>query len=191
MKKMMRTIVAAAALLFALVPTLSAQQAAPEGLSEAQQMLYNAGFGVPKKEIDAPDFTLKNLAGQEVSLRDYRGQVVLINLWASWCPPCRSEMPSMQALYDRFDRDDFTILAVAAPNPPRETRAKIEEFINDGGFTFPILLDTSHSVYSTYGSGSVPTSWIVGPEGKLVARLVGARDWNEDSIVKALERLFS
>jgi len=190
MKMMIRITIAAAALLLFSLPLLSSQEM-PEGLSKAERMFYQAGFGVPKKEISAPDFTLKNLDGREVSLSDYRGQVVLINLWASWCPPCRREMPSMQALYDRFSRDDFTILAVAAPNPPRETREKIETFVSDGGFTFPILLDTSRSVYSNYGTGSVPTTWIVSPEGNLSARLVGARDWTEEEIVAALEELFS
>jgi peroxiredoxin len=182
--------VAAIAVTVALTPLLPAQEM-PEGLSEAQRMLYQAGFGVPKKEIAAPDFTIKTLKGKEVSLSDYRGKVVLLNLWATWCPPCRSEMPSMQELYDTFSREDFTILAVAAPDSPRESRDKIEQFISEGEYTFPILLDSSQSVYSTYGSGSVPTSWIVDPQGNLAARLVGARDWTEESIVNAIEKLFS
>jgi peroxiredoxin len=190
MKHRINMILAAAVLSLAFLPALSAQET-PEGLSKAQRMLYQAGFGVPKQETPAPDFTLTNLDGKEVSLSDYRGKVVLLNLWATWCPPCRSEMPSMQELYERFPREDFTILAVAAPNPPRETRQKIEEFISNGSYTFPVLLDNSHSVYRRYGSGSVPTSWIVDPDGNLAARLVGARDWNEDAIVNALKKLFS
>ena len=190
MKRRVTAIIAATVFLLSFLPALSAQEV-PEGLSEGQRMLYQNGFDVVTKEITAPDFTLTNLDGQEVSLSDYRGKVVLLNLWATWCPPCRSEMPSMQELYERFPRENFTILAVAAPNPPRETRQKIEEFISNGSYTFPVLLDDSHSVYRRYGSGSVPTSWIVDPDGNLAARLVGARDWNEETIVNALKKLFS
>jgi cytochrome c-type biogenesis protein len=100
-------------------------------------------------------------------------------------------MPSMQELYEQFPRKDFTILAVAAPNPPRETQEKIEEFISEGGYTFPVLLDSSQQVYRRYGSGSVPTSWLVDPEGNLAARLVGARDWTEEKIIEAIEKLNS
>lgn len=171
---------------------LFAQQEGQEGienLSEPQKKLYQSGFGVPKNPIEAPDFTLERLSGGEVSLGDYEGQVVLLNLWATWCPPCRAEMPSMQDLYDQLSENGFTILAVAAPNTQRESLENIESYIEENNFTFPVLLDTQNSVFSTYGTGSIPTSWIVGPDGMLLARLRGKKDWTQDSIVSALEML--
>jgi len=152
-------------------------------------MFYDSGFGVLKQATAAPDFTVKTLDGQTASLSDYRGKVVLLNLWATWCPPCREEMPSMQSLYDDLKDQGFTILAVAAPNPPRETREKIETFVSQGDYSFPILLDSEYKVNGIYGTGSIPTSWVVDAEGNLVARLVGATDWTAEPIVSAFEEL--
>jgi peroxiredoxin len=180
-----------ALVLFAAFP-LVAQEGSKEelaNLTEAQRQLYEAGFGVPKKSTEAPDFTLKDLEGNSVTLSDLEGKVVLLNLWATWCPPCRREMPSMQELYDDLPRSGFTILAVAAPNSARESLEKIREHIEQNEYSFPVLLDEEMKVNSIYGTGSIPTSWIIGPEGKLQARLVGAREWNEEGIVSAIEMM--
>ncbi len=167
--------------------TVSAQE--EMNLSKVEQMFYDSGFGVLKQTTAAPDFTVQTLEGQTVSLSDYRGKVVLLNLWATWCPPCREEMPSMQSLYDDLEDRGFTILAVAAPNPPRETREKIENFIREGEYSFPVLIDSEYKVNGIYGTGSIPTSWVVDTEGNLVARLVGATDWTAEPIVSAFEEL--
>jgi peroxiredoxin len=168
---------------------LFAQEASVEKLPEVYRSFYRIGFGVPKKITPAPDFTLKDLSGRDVTLSELEGKVVLLNLWATWCPPCRAEMPSMQELYDMFPRDEFTILAVAAPNTSRDSREKIEQHIEENEFSFPVLLDEDMEVNAAYGSGSIPTSWIVGPDGNLIARLIGARDWTEEAIVDALREL--
>ncbi|MFW6361581.1 MAG: peroxiredoxin family protein [Spirochaetota bacterium] len=167
--------------------TVSAQE--DMNLNKVEQKFYDSGFGVLKETTAAPDFTVKTLEGQTVSLSDYKGKVVLLNLWATWCPPCREEMPSMQSLYDDLNNRGFTILAVAAPNPPRETREKIENFVSDGGYSFPVLIDSEYEVNGAYGTGSIPTSWVVDTDGKLVARLVGATDWSAEPIVSAFEEL--
>lgn len=171
----------------ATVFTLSAQE--EMNLNKAEQLFYDSGFGVLKENTEAPDFNVRSLEGKSVSLSDYRGKVVLINLWATWCPPCREEMPSMQSLYDDLKDRGFTILAAAAPNPPRETREKIEDFIKDGNYSFPVLIDSEYEVNEIYGTGSIPTSWVVDSEGTLVARLVGATDWTSESVVSAFEEL--
>lgn len=175
-------------LLFLLLTfSLSAQE--DIDLNKAEELFYNAGFGVLKETTAAPDFTIETLQGDRVSLSDYRGQVVLLNLWATWCPPCREEMPSMQTLYNQLKGRGFSILAVAAPTPPRETFEKIKNYIAENEYTFPVLIDSEYKVNGTYGTGSIPTSWIVDTEGNLVARLVGATDWESDSIMEALEEL--
>lgn len=176
-------------LILASASLLGAQEAEIDNLPEPQQILYRAGFGVPKKPIEAPDFTLKDLSGNSVSLSELQGKVVLLNLWATWCPPCRSEMPSMQEIYERFPESDFTILAVAAPNTQRESLEKIRSHIEENSFSFPVLLDENMQVNRDYGTGSIPTSWIIDTEGMLVARLVGAKDWTEEEIVNAIEIL--
>ncbi|MFO7848608.1 MAG: TlpA disulfide reductase family protein [Spirochaetia bacterium] len=177
-------------LLFGSVTLLSAQEEEEiENLSEAQETLYREGFGVPKTPQEAPDFTLEDLSGNSVTLSELKGKVVLLNLWATWCPPCKEEMPSMEELYGELPRSEFTILAVAAPNAPRESLEQIESLIEDEGYTFPVLLDEDMEVNQTYGTGSIPTSWIIDPEGMLIARLVGAVDWKKESIVSALSQL--
>jgi peroxiredoxin len=173
--------------LLLLTFSLSAQEEID--LSAAEQLFYNSGFGVLKETTVAPDFTVQTLDGNTVSLSDYQGKVVLLNLWATWCPPCREEMPSMQTMYEELKGRGFTILAVAAPNPPRETREKIENFISDGQFSFPVLIDSEYQVNGIYGTGSIPTSWVVDAEGNLIARLVGATDWTSDPIMAAFEEI--
>jgi len=173
----------------ALLPAQQDREEGIENLSEAQKILYREGFGVPKNPMEAPDFTLKDLSGNTVTLSEMQGKVVLLNLWATWCPPCKKEMPSMEELYRELPREDFTILAVAAPNAPRESLEQIERLIEENGYTFPILLDEDMKVNQTYGTGSIPTSWIIDPEGMLAARLVGAVDWKKEAIVSALSTL--
>src|SRR6056297_1615374 len=175
--------------LFFLLITFALSAQEDIDLNKAEELFYNAGFGVLKETTPAPDFTIETLQGDRVSLSDYRGEVVLLNLWATWCPPCREEMPSMQSIYDQLKDRGFTILAVAAPNPPRETFEKIENYISEYEYTFPVLIDSEYKVNGTYGTGSIPTSWVVDTEGNLVARLVGATDWESESIMSAFEEL--
>ncbi|HKK66494.1 MAG TPA: TlpA disulfide reductase family protein [Clostridia bacterium] len=175
--------------LFFLLITFALSAQEDIDLNKAEELFYNAGFGVLKETTPAPDFTIETLQGDRVSLSDYRGEVVLLNLWATWCPPCREEMPSMQSIYDQLKDRGFTILAVAAPNPPRETFEKIENYVSENEYTFPVLIDSEYKVYGTYGTGSIPTSWVVDTEGNLVSRLVGATDWESESIMRAFEEL--
>jgi len=168
--------------LFLSGPYLWAQDQAE--LSPEKQRLYDLGFGVFSQTVEAPDFSIQLLDGSQVSLSDYRGKLVLLNLWATWCPPCRAEMPSMQELYDKLHPKGFEILAVAAPNPPRETLDKIRDFVSSNAFSFPILIDEQFEANSIYGTGSIPTSYIISTDGELVARLTGAIDWKGEDIVK-------
>ncbi len=180
------TVVLAALLFLGAVP-LTAQENVE--LPPIKQQLYNLGFGVFPEPVEAPDFTIPILNGSETSLSDYQGKVVIINLWATWCPPCRAEMPSMQKLYDALNPQGFEILAVAAPNPPRETMEKITAFIDDNAFSFPVLIDNEFEVNSIYGTGSIPTSYVIDSQGELVARLTGAIDWMDESVVAAFREM--
>ncbi len=158
-------------------------------MTAVQEKLWKAGFGVPQHQIDAPAFSAENLNGDMVSLNSQRGKVVLLNLWATWCPPCRAEMPSMETLYNKLKDENFTILAIATPTPPRETREKIVNFIETNGYTFPVLIDDSQEISYQYGSGSIPTSWIIDAEGKIVARFVGGMEWASDLMLEIFEEL--
>ena len=173
--------------LFAGVSLLWAQE--DVNLSPAKQQFYDLGFAVFPDPVDAYDFTATLRDGSNVRLSDYSDKLVLINLWATWCPPCRAEMPSMQELYDTLNPRGFEILAVAFPSPPQETVEKIYSFVDQNGFSFPVLIDHTFSVSNIYGTGSIPTSYIVDAEGHLVARLKGAINWSDEKIVAAFESL--
>ncbi len=174
--------------IFTLAVILLPAQETPK-MSPVQEKLWKAGFGIPQNAMSAPDFSVTDLEGNAISLKDLKGKVVLLNLWATWCPPCRAEMPSLEKLHQTLKGSNFTILAVGTPTPPRETRGKIINFIKDNNYTFPVIVDESHTVSNMYGSGSIPTSWIVDAEGKVVARFVGGMDWNSDFIIGILQDL--
>ncbi len=157
-------------------------------MSDAQKELYKLGFGIPKKTMEAPDFTTVDINGNSVTLSSFKGKLVFLNLWATWCPPCQKEMPSMQRLSEKMKGKNFTILAVGTPAPPRETKEKIISYIKDHNYTFPVLVDESQVVYGIYGSGSIPTTWLIAPDGTIIGRFIGAREWDSDQIINILNK---
>lgn len=123
----------------------------------------------------APNFTFPNLKGGDASLSDYRGKVVLINVWATWCTPCREEMPSMQRFYDSMKGKPFEILAVSV-----DTRGQtdVAPFVSELGLTFPILLDTDKKITGLYHTTGQPESFVIDKDGMVVDRILGPLDWN-------------
>ncbi len=125
------------------------------------------------EKIEAPDFTLKDLNGKEVKLKDYRGKIVFLNFWATWCLPCRVEMPSMEKLYAQFKSRNFTILAINL----RENSRTVKDFQKEFKLTFPILLDTDGSVGLEYAARAIPTTYLVDRKGYIIGAALGPRDW--------------
>ena len=115
------------------------------------------------------DFFLVDLQGNPVKLSDYTGQAVLINAWATWCPPCRAEMPLLQSYYDAHRAEGFTLLAINAG----ESQPTVSNFIQQSGFTFPVLLDSNNAILNRLGIRSFPTSFLVGTDGIVKAIYVG------------------
>ncbi|MFQ5855597.1 MAG: TlpA family protein disulfide reductase [Anaerolineae bacterium] len=112
----------------------------------------------------APDFTLKNLEGEEVSLSDFKGRPVLINFWATWCPPCRFEMPAIQKMYAKYQDEGFVVLAVDV----EESISAVKRYIEQGGYTFTVLLDYKGEVSNgPYRVRAFPTSYFVDRESKI------------------------
>lgn len=126
------------------------------------------------KKIKAPDFSLKRLNGSEVRLEDLRGKLVFLNFWATWCPPCRAEMPSMEKLYTEFGDRDFVMLAVNL----RENAERVATFKRRLELSFPILLDSDGTIGLTYGVRSIPTTYLIDQNGYLIGGALGARDWS-------------
>jgi len=159
------------------------------GPGSVGQMLLKAGFQVPKNEFTADDFTLQDLAGKSVSLSSFKGKLVFLSFWATWCGPCKSELPSVQALYDRMKSKGFEILAVDV----MEEKKAVADFVKANKMTFPVLLDTTGSVGRTYDAGSIPTNYIVDRNGKILARVVGfdGTEWTAPSRIAIFEKLLS
>ncbi len=117
----------------------------------------------------APDFTLESLQGNPVSLSDYRGHVVLVNLWATWCTPCRAEIPDLEAAYRAHKADGLVVLGVNIQGSRQEVQAFVQEF----GITYPILLDTTGKLLNDYRVRGLPTSMLIDRKGVIQVRHLG------------------
>ena len=122
----------------------------------------------------APNFQLWDMDGLPRTLVNYRGTVVLVNFWATWCGPCRVEMPAMELLYREFSRKDFEILAVSTDSQGAAVTRPFKEAI---GLTFPIVHDSDYRVGVTYGARTLPMSFLVNRQGIITHKIFGARDW--------------
>lgn len=125
----------------------------------------------PRPGFTAPDFELQTLAGEAVRLSDLRGQAVLVNLWATWCPPCRAEMPAIEAVYREYASQGFVVLGVDAAN--QDDLSQVEDFIQEYELTFPILLDLDGAVSRSYGLRSFPTSFFIDGDGTIREVVIG------------------
>jgi thiol-disulfide isomerase/thioredoxin len=138
---------------------------------------------VASEGLDPVDFTLPLLDGTKTTLSQYKGKVVFLNFWATWCGPCRSEMPSMEAVYQRLKSRGFEILAVNLG----ESRDKVSAFMNENKLNFPAVLDERQITGSQYSVRAIPTTYIIDRRGLIIARLVGSVNWNTSKIIAAIE----
>jgi peroxiredoxin len=141
-----------------------------------------------ERSVVAPGFVLPDLGGMPIRLSDHRGNVVLLNFWATWCPPCRAEMPSMEKLYQVYRERGLTILAISSDV---SGRTAVEPFVRKRGLTFPILLNPERDVFAQYGVRGLPTSYLVDRRGRVVSSEIGARDWSSGAVRETVERLLA
>ncbi len=140
-----------------------------------QKTNRTASAGQTDHYVSAPDFALKNLEGEVVRLSDYEGKVVFLNFWATWCPPCRAEIPYFIELVEQYGDDGFEVIGVGLD--PRDF-AKIPAFVDQQGINYTILYDTQ-GVSSIYGGiQSIPTTFVISRDGKVVEQIVGSRPKN-------------
>lgn len=135
----------------------------------------------------APDFTVYDLEGNEVHLSDFFGKPIIVNFWASWCGPCKMEMPDFDAAYQTY-KDDITFLMVNMTDGSRETVDVASEFIANSGYTFPVYYDTQYSAAITYSVASLPTSYFINAQGELVAHANGAID--ADTLQRGIDMIY-
>ncbi|MBF0444280.1 MAG: TlpA family protein disulfide reductase [Magnetococcales bacterium] len=139
------------------------------------------------KAKKAPDLLLKDLEGKTHNISDYHGKVVLVNFWATWCPPCRDEMPSMQRVWDKLKDKGFVILAVDVG----EDAENIIPFIMEHDIEFPILLDKSDKTARAWRVRGMPTSFLVDKQGNIVYQALGGREWDDAKIVEIIQGLIT
>jgi peroxiredoxin len=133
----------------------------------------------------APDFELQDTEGQRHRLSDYRGRPVLINFWATWCPPCREEIPSMNRAWEKIRDEDIVMLAINVG----EDEDTIFVFTADYPADFPVLLDRDGEVIGQWPVKGLPTTYIVDPEGRIAYRAIGGREWDDKGLLDALRAL--
>jgi peroxiredoxin/Cu/Ag efflux protein CusF len=136
--------------------------------------------------VPAPDFDLPTLAGERVRLGDFRGKVVLLNFWATWCIPCRTEMPAIEALFQRYREQGLEVIAI---NLDKISPASVEAFLKEVKVTFRVVLDPSWSTTRAYGVVGLPTTYLIDRGGHVVVREVGERDWTDHVTEMAVARL--
>lgn len=133
----------------------------------------------------APDFTVSLFDGGSVRLSDLRGKTVLVNFWATWCPPCREELTRVQAeLIDRFEGRDFVFLPVSRG----ETRETVARFREQTGYRFPMGLDPEQTIYKMYATNFIPRNFLVGPDGRVIVATTGYEPEEFDALVETIRK---
>ena len=139
-----------------------------------------------KKGAPAPNFTLPDIYGKMVSLNDYRGQVVLLNIWATWCAPCVEEMPSMEKLHQELKDEKFVILAGSIDE---SGAAVVRSFMMKHKLNFPALIDSAGILKDLYRISGVPESFVIDKQGRILEEVIGPRDWASPGALKYFRSL--
>ena len=192
---MRKTILLFAALALVLLSSCSPKKpvvvkatVTPEQLST---QIRTAGLDVPKAAVSSIDFSLEGLDGKAITLSSYKGKVVLLSFWATWCGPCKQEMPAMEKLYKKLKGQGFEVLAVDM----MEDRATVSAFVKNSGYTFPVVIDKTGEIGGNglYAARAIPTNYVVDKSGMIVGRKIGidGLDWTSDERVTMFESLLA
>ena len=163
--------------------TISADLAAVSGTTQEEPAAEQEDTTGAQEEsgeipvVPAPDFTLTDQYGETHTLSDYQGQTVFLNFWATWCGPCKMEMPDIQALYEEWDENagDLVVLGVAGPGIGQEGSAEdIAAFLEENGYTYPVVMDDTGMLFYQYGISAYPTTFMIDPEGNVFGYVQGA-----------------
>ena len=170
----------------ATASTAAQRSAAQQSHADPVAALSSLGFYVYDQPIDLPlSSSIPALAGNPIKAGDFIGNITLLNFWATWCPPCRAEMPSIERLYKQMSGTNFRIVAVDAG----ENRSQVASFIEKNKYTFPIYLDESNELSSIFAARGLPSTYLVNKEGKVIAVRIGAMEYDQAELIKLLKEL--
>ncbi len=172
-------------LIIGIIGYISGKISNPAGSSS--NSLSSKNNVAPEENEFAPNFTLKTINNKSVSLSDYKGKVVFINFWATWCPACKIELPSIEKLSERFKNKPFVVIAV---NVDESYPENVKKFAQRMNLTFPVLIDNG-DVSKAYRINSIPTTFIINKNGKIAAIVAGARSWDKQSYIDAFDKLIA
>ena len=153
--------------------------------AETAEILFRLGLMPFQNRIPSEDFMLTTLGGNEQALADYQGKMVFLNFWATWCAPCRDEMPSMQVLYDELSDEGLEIVAVNV----LETEDMVSAFVEENGFTYSVMLDSDGRVSLRYSVRAYPTTYIIDRAGNVIAVRQGFHTWSTPEMIDGFRKL--
>ncbi len=155
------------------------------GARSPADTLRNLGFHVFDEPIPLPDRSFASLEGKTMKLAELAGSVTLLNFWATWCPPCRREMPSIERLHAAMKGSNFRIVAISTG----EDKKTVRDFVRREGYTFPVFLDTAGALGAEFASQGIPTTYVVDAKGRILAGAVGSREYDDPALIAAFKEL--
>jgi thiol-disulfide isomerase/thioredoxin len=148
--------------------------------------LFEEMFVLRTSQISSPlEFRLNDVNGRQVSISEFRGKIVFLNFWTTWCPPCRIEMPSMEKLHQKFKNKDFAMVTINL----QESATQVKAFFKEYKLTFTALLDTSGEVGTSFRLYQIPTTFILDKKGRIIGKAVGPREWDSKDAFALFEHL--
>ncbi len=158
----------------------------PPAFSQERSLYSKMGIQPVRENFQTPDFSLEGLNVKRVQLSALKGNVIFLNFWATWCDPCKEEMPSMETLYQRYKEKDFILLAISVeeknPDPARR-------FIQRQRYRFPVLLDPPGKTLDLFEIRRIPATVIIDKRGKTVGRAIGPRDWSQPEVFSLIDQM--
>ncbi len=165
------------------ITATGAAAAATEG--GIPQRLTALGFYVFPEPVSFPSFTVPDLSGAPLNSDSFAGKITLLNFWATWCPPCKREMPSIERLHLAMRDEQFRVAAISTGEKP----ATVLQFIKNNAYTLPVFLDENGSLGAAFASQGIPSTYILNKDGKIIAGIVGSREYDDPALIAVLQEL--
>jgi peroxiredoxin len=158
-------------------------------VSGKESDLYSRlGVQLIRDKRKAPDFSLESLKGDKVQLRNLKGKVIFLNFWATWCGPCKEEMPSMETLHQQLKDRDFVFLTISVDYDGAKT---VKKFMEKHRYSFPVLLDPTSKTLQPFEISRIPATIFIDRNGRMIGRVIGPRDWRCPEVLALLDRMLN